>query len=140
KTLPCRRVTAISARPTPDCRGIPMKAAVLREVGRPLQIEDVQIDKPGPREVLIRTVAAGVCHSDLHFLQGDFPTPLPTVLGHEAAGVVEGGGTDVRTVKPGGHVITCLNAYCGHCALCLTGRLSLCVSDETSRDADQPPR
>lgn len=117
-----------------------MKAAVLREVGQPLQIEDVQIDKPGPREVLIRTVAAGVCHSDLHFLQGDFATALPTVLGHEAAGVVEAIGEDVRTVKPGDHVITCLNAYCGHCDYCLTGRLNLCVSDETSRDADQPAR
>src|SRR6185369_5526265 len=68
---------------------IAMKAAVLRELGQPLQIEEVQVDKPGPREVLIRTVAVGVCHSDLHFLQGAFATPLPTVLGHEAAGVVE---------------------------------------------------
>src|SRR6202008_4869479 len=109
KTLPCRRVTAISARPTPDCRGIPMKAAVMREVGKPLQIEDVQIDKPGPKEVLIRTAAAGVCHSDLHFLQGDFTTPLPTVLGHEAAGVVQAVGTDGRTGKPGDHVISCLS-------------------------------
>ncbi len=63
-----------------------MKAAVLREVGKPLEIEDVQIDKPGPHEVLIRTAAAGVCHSDLHFIQGDYPTALPTVLGHESAG------------------------------------------------------
>ena len=117
-----------------------MKAAVLRELGQPLQIEDVQVDKPGPREVLIRTVAVGVCHSDLHFLQGAFATPLPTVLGHEAAGVVEAVGAEVRTVKPGDHVITCLNAYCGHCDHCLTGRLNLCVSDETSREADQPPR
>ena len=117
-----------------------MKAAVLREVGQPLQIEDVQIDRPGPREVLIRTVAAGVCHSDLHFAEGAFPTPLPTVLGHEAAGVVEAVGAEVRTVKPGDHVITCLNAYCGHCNYCLTGRLNLCVSDETSRAADRPSR
>ena len=75
-----------------------MKAAVLREAGRPLEIEEVQVDKPGPREVLIRTAAAGVCRSDLHFLEGAFPTPLPTVLGHEAAGVVEAVGADVRTV------------------------------------------
>ena len=66
-----------------------MKAAVLREVGKPLQIEDVQISKPGPHEVLIRTVAAGVCHSDLHFLEGSYPHPMPVVLGHESAGVVE---------------------------------------------------
>ncbi|MDB5445126.1 MAG: adhI [Phenylobacterium sp.] len=117
-----------------------MKAAVLREVGKPLQIEDVQIDKPGPHEVLIRTVAAGVCHSDLHFIEGSYQTPLPTVLGHESAGVVEAVGSEVRTVKPGDHVITCLNAYCGHCEFCLTGHLNLCVSDETSRDAQEAPR
>ena len=66
-----------------------MKAAVLREVGKPLQIEDVQINKPGPHEVLIRTAAAGLCHSDLHFIQGSYPTALPAVLGHESAGIVE---------------------------------------------------
>ena len=58
-----------------------MKAAVLREVGKPLQIEQVQISKPGPHEVLIRTAAAGLCHSDLHFMQGSYPHPLPAVLG-----------------------------------------------------------
>ncbi len=117
-----------------------MKAAVLREVGRPLAIEDVQIGKPGPREVLIRTVAAGVCHSDLHFIEGAYPHPLPAVLGHESAGVVEAVGADVRTVKVGDHVITCLSAYCGHCDQCLTGRMALCVSPETRRDDDAPPR
>jgi len=117
-----------------------MKAAVLREVGKPLQIEDIQIDKPGPHEVLIRTVAAGLCHSDLHFMEGSYPLPLPSVLGHESAGVVEAVGSEVRTVKPGDHVITCLSAYCGHCEHCLTGHLNLCVSEETSRDADEPAR
>ena len=76
-----------------------MKAAVLREVGKPLQIEDVQINKPGPHEVLIRTKAAGLCHSDLHFMLGSYPTVLPTVLGHESAGIVEQVGSEVRTVK-----------------------------------------
>ena len=75
-----------------------MKAAVLREVGKPLQIEDVQINKPGPREVLIRTKAAGLCHSDLHFMEGSYPHPLPAVLGHESAGVVEAVGSEVRIV------------------------------------------
>ena len=65
-----------------------MKAAVLREVGKPLEIEDVDISKPGSREVLIRTAAAGVCHSDLHFVDGLYPTRMPIVLGHESAGVV----------------------------------------------------
>ncbi|MDZ4372992.1 MAG: alcohol dehydrogenase catalytic domain-containing protein, partial [Phenylobacterium sp.] len=117
-----------------------MKAAVLREVGKPLQIEDVQINKPGPHEVLIRTVAAGLCHSDLHFMEGSYPHPLPAVLGHESAGIVEQVGSEVRTVKVGDHVITCLSAYCGHCESCLTGHLSLCVSPETKRGADEEPR
>jgi S-(hydroxymethyl)glutathione dehydrogenase/alcohol dehydrogenase len=117
-----------------------MKAAVLREVGQPLQIEDVQIGKPGPHEVLVRTAAAGVCHSDLHFIEGAYPHPLPAVLGHESAGVVEAVGSDVRTVKPGDHVITCLSAFCGHCEFCLGGRMSLCLSPETRRGPDEAPR
>src|SRR3954471_13034529 len=117
-----------------------MKAAVLREVGQPLQIEQVQISKPGPHEVLIRTVAAGVCHSDLHFIEGSYPTQLPIVLGHESAGIVEQVGSEVRTVKPGDHVITCLSAFCGHCEFCLGGRMSLCVSPETKRAPDEEPR
>jgi len=120
--------------------GATMKAAVLREVGKPLLIEDVQIDKPGPHEVLIRTAAAGVCHSDLHFMEGAFPTPLPAVVGHESAGVVEAVGSEVRTVKPGDHVITCISAYCGHCEYCLGGRLNLCMSPETRRGGDEKPR
>ncbi|MFM8939959.1 MAG: Zn-dependent alcohol dehydrogenase [Phenylobacterium sp.] len=117
-----------------------MKAAVLREVGKPLQIEDVQINTPGPREVLVRTKAAGLCHSDLHFMEGSYPHPLPAVLGHESAGIVEAVGSEVRTVKPGDHFITCLSAYCGHCESCLTGRLSLCVSPETKRESGDEPR
>ena len=117
-----------------------MKAAVLREVRQPLQIEDVQIHKPGPHEVLVRTAAAGVCHSDLHFIEGLYPHPLPAVLGHESAGVVEQVGSEVRTVKPGDHVITCLSAFCGHCEHCLTGHMSLCVNPETKRNPDEEPR
>lgn len=117
-----------------------MKAAVLREVGKPLSIEQVAIGKPGPHEVLIRTVAAGVCHSDLHFVEGSYTHPLPAVLGHESAGVVEAIGSEVRTVKVGDHVITCLSAFCGHCEHCLTGRMSLCVSPDTKRPKDAEPR
>lgn len=117
-----------------------MKAAVLREVGKPLEIETVAIGKPGPREVLIRTKAAGVCHSDLHFIEGSYSHPLPAVLGHESAGVVEAVGDEVRTVKVGDHVITCLNPYCGHCEVCLTGHMNLCVSPETKRPKDAEPR
>ena len=68
-----------------------MKAAVLHEVNTPLVIEDVPVSKPKSREVLVRTAACGVCHSDLHYIEGKYAAPLPTVLGHEAAGVVEAG-------------------------------------------------
>ena len=117
-----------------------MKAAVLRETKKPLVIENVQINKPGPREVLIRTVAAGVCHSDLHFAEGLYPYPLPAVIGHESAGIVEQVGSEVRSVKPGDHVITCLSAFCGRCEHCITGHLSLCVSPDTKREAGDEPR
>ncbi len=117
-----------------------MKAAMLREVGKPLIIEDVQVSKPAPREVLIRTSAAGVCHSDLHFVEGSYPYMLPTVLGHESAGIVEQVGSDVRYVKKGDHVITCLSAFCGECRYCLTGRMSLCQSPDVQRAPGDAPR
>jgi len=117
-----------------------MKAAVLREQRKPLVIEDVKISKPGPHEVLIRTVAAGVCHSDLHFQDGSYPAQVPSVLGHESAGIVEMVGSEVRTVKAGDHVITCLSAFCGHCEDCLTGHMSLCSTGETRRGKGEEPR
>ncbi|MCB1684494.1 MAG: Zn-dependent alcohol dehydrogenase, partial [Pseudomonadales bacterium] len=117
-----------------------MKAAVLREVNKPLVIENIQHGDPGPREVLVRTVAAGVCHSDLHFQNGAYPYPLPAVLGHESAGVVEAVGSMVTYVKPGDRVITCLSAFCGHCEHCLTGHMSLCQEPELQRPPDQPTR
>src|SRR5712672_241972 len=104
-----------------------MKAAVLHEVNKPLVIEDVSLQKPGPREVLIRTTVAGLCHSDLHFMEGLYPHPLPAVLGHESAGVVEQVGSDVTYVKPGDHVVTCLSVFCGTCDNCSTGRPVLCT-------------
>ena len=117
-----------------------MKAAVLREVNKPLEIEDIAHGDPGPREVLVRTVAAGVCHSDLHFQNGSYPYPLPSVLGHESAGVVEAVGSAVTYVKPGDHVITCLSAFCGHCEQCITGHMSLCQEPELQRPPEQPAR
>ncbi|MFN5714568.1 MAG: alcohol dehydrogenase catalytic domain-containing protein, partial [Bradyrhizobium sp.] len=104
-----------------------MKAAVLHEVNQPLVIEDVSVPNPGPREVLIRTAVAGLCHSDLHFMEGLYPHPLPAVLGHESAGVVEKVGSDVNYVKPGDHVVTCLSVFCGTCDNCTTGRTVLCT-------------
>jgi len=117
-----------------------MKAAVFREVNVPMEVENVDISKPGPREVLIRTAAAGVCHSDLHFFNGTYPGMTPMVLGHESAGVVEAVGSDVHYVKPGDHVITCLSVFCGHCEYCLSGHMSLCQEPETRRGPEQEPR
>jgi S-(hydroxymethyl)glutathione dehydrogenase/alcohol dehydrogenase len=107
-----------------------MKAAVLYEVNKPLVIEEVSINKPGPREVLIRTKVAGLCHSDLHFMEGLYPYPMPVILGHESSGVVEQVGSDVTYVKPGDHVVTCLSVFCGTCDMCTTGRPVLCTGTD----------
>ena len=117
-----------------------MKAAVLIEAGKPLQIEQINISNPGPHEVLIRTAACGLCHSDLHFIEGTYPHPLPAIPGHEAAGIVEAVGSEVRTVKVGDAVVTCLSAFCGHCEYCVTGRMSLCLGGETRRRPGEAPR
>ena len=117
-----------------------MRAAVLRAINEPLEIEDIEIAKPGPHEVLIRTAAAGICHSDLHFHNGSYLYPMPAVLGHESAGIIEEVGSEVKYVEKGDHVITCLSVFCGHCAYCLSGRPSLCTKVETRRAPDQPPR
>ena len=117
-----------------------MKAAVLREVDKPLEIEEVHVDDPGPREVLIRTGATGVCRSDLHFIEGKYRINMPAVLGHEAAGTVEAVGSQVNYVKPGDTVITCLSVFCGHCDRCLSGRPNLCHREDVVRATGEPPR
>ncbi len=117
-----------------------MKAAVLIEAGKPLQIEEVVISKPGPHEVLIRTAACGLCHSDLHFIEGQYPHAMPAIPGHEAAGIVEAIGSEVRTVNVGDAVITCLSAFCGHCEYCVSGRMSLCLGGDTRRKPGEPSR
>jgi S-(hydroxymethyl)glutathione dehydrogenase/alcohol dehydrogenase len=119
-----------------------MKAAVLNSVPGRLDIEDIEIGEPGPREVLVRTAAAGVCHSDLHFMEGKYPFPCPAVLGHESAGIVEAVGSMVHYVAPGDHVITCLSAFCGHCSQCTDGHLTLCENKRTElvRQPGEPPR
>ncbi len=117
-----------------------MKAAVMRAIGAPLGVEEIRIDAPGPREVLVRTAAVGVCHSDLHILEGSLPQALPTVLGHEPAGMVERVGSEVRHVAPGDHVIGCLSVFCGTCEYCGAGRPNLCEGAGTTRPPDAPPR
>ena len=117
-----------------------MKAAIFNGPGKPLEIEEISIGDPGPREVRIRTAYAGLCHSDLHFLEGSFPFATPAVLGHESAGVVEEVGSEVEYVKPGDHVITCLSAFCGYCDHCLSGYPNRCGGRATDRRAGEPPR
>ncbi len=117
-----------------------MRAAVLSKISEPLEILDVDVDRPGPHEVLVRTVASGLCHSDLHFMEGLYTTDIPAVLGHEAAGVVEAVGDAVADFRPGDHVISCLSVFCGHCPYCLSGRPVLCDAPERDRGSDQPPR
>ncbi|HEY3832038.1 MAG TPA: Zn-dependent alcohol dehydrogenase [Acidimicrobiia bacterium] len=115
-----------------------MKAAMLETVPGELVIDDVQFANPGPREVLVRTVAAGLCHSDLHFMEGLYPSAVPTVLGHESAGVVEAVGNEVRYVAPGDHVITCVSGFCGACSYCLSGRPNLCTKQAILPDPTTP--
>jgi alcohol dehydrogenase len=111
-----------------------MRAAVLREIGRrgpyaetrPLGIEDVELDPPGEGEVLVRIRAAGLCHSDLSVIDGNRPRPMPMVLGHEAAGVVEEVGYGVTSLARGDHVVASFVPSCGHCIPCATGRPALC--------------
>lgn len=117
-----------------------MKAAVLREYGRPMEIEDVAIAKPKGQEVLIRVAASGLCHSDLHILDAMFPLPLPAVLGHEVAGIVEQVGEDVRRIKPGDHVVVCLTFHCGQCEQCETGHSNRCDTPGAMREQGDTPR
>ena len=117
-----------------------MKAAVLTTAQVPLTIEDLTVGDCQAHEVRIRTAACGVCRSDLHFVDGAYPHAMPCVPGHEAAGIVEAIGSEVRTVKVGDAVVTCLSAYCGQCDFCVTGRLSLCLGADTRRAKRAAPR
>lgn len=116
-----------------------MKAAVFRAAHQPVSIEDVDIDGPREHEVLVRVAASGVCHSDLHFLEGVLQAPAPFVLGHEGAGVVEAVGPGVDSFAAGDHVVACLSTFCGQCERCLEGRPNLC-EQKPDRNPTLPPR
>jgi S-(hydroxymethyl)glutathione dehydrogenase / alcohol dehydrogenase len=103
-----------------------VRAAVLREPGRPVEIREVELAGPQRGEVLVRIAASGVCASDLHVVDGELPEPLPLVPGHEASGVVVDAGPGVERVKPGDHVVLALMPSCGDCDACRRGRASLC--------------
>jgi alcohol dehydrogenase len=110
------------------------RAAVLRRAGlaapyaesKPLVIEEVTLDAPGAGEVLVRIAAAGLCHSDLSVVNGDRPRPLPMVIGHEAAGIVEELGAAVTDLARGDHVVMVFVPSCGACVPCMSGRPALC--------------
>ncbi|MBI3961575.1 MAG: Zn-dependent alcohol dehydrogenase [Deinococcus sp.] len=103
-----------------------MKAAVCYQPGQPLRLEELELEPPQQREVQVRLGAAGVCHSDLHVLDGTLPAPLPAVLGHEGAGIVTAVGEGVHTVHPGDHVVLLWRSSCGQCAYCAGGQPALC--------------
>lgn len=120
-----------------------IKAAVLHELGReqpfsssrPFLIEDVELDPPGEGEVRIRVVATNICHSDLLVVDGTRQRPLPVVIGHEAAGVVEELGAGVQDLRPGDHVVTVFAGGCGRCRQCRAGRTNICQDGMTNRSA-----
>ena len=115
-----------------------MQAAVLNAAQTPLEMLDLTIDEPGAGEALVRVVSAGVCHSDLHFIEGTYPGQYPMVLGHEVAGIVEELGPGVTNVAKGDRVIMGFVQPCGHCSYCDSGRPNLCSTRTTARGRDEP--
>jgi len=105
-----------------------MKAAVLYEQRKPLVVDDIEIQDPKDGEVMVKMAAAGICHSDLHFMEGLWPAPVPMVMGHEGAGIVEKVGPGVTSVAPGDHVVTSWVSPCGTCMTCMMSKPWLCVS------------
>ncbi|RKS77472.1 S-(hydroxymethyl)glutathione dehydrogenase/alcohol dehydrogenase [Motilibacter peucedani] len=102
-----------------------MRAAVLRSPGTPVQVEDVELADPHEGELRVRVEAAGVCHTELHYMSGDIPCPLPVVLGHEGVGVVEE--SRAPDVSVGDRVVFTWRPRCGQCEYCVTGRPVMCV-------------
>ncbi len=120
------------------------KAAVLWETNQPWSVEEIELDPPGPGEVLVKLAASGMCHSDEHLVTGDLPFALPIIGGHEGAGVVQEVGSGVSWLAPGDHVVFGFIPSCGRCPSCSTGHQNLCdlgalmglglqISDGTSR-------
>jgi S-(hydroxymethyl)glutathione dehydrogenase/alcohol dehydrogenase len=124
-----------------SCEEVVMKAAVCYEFGKPLVVEEIDIDPPQRGEVKVRLVTTAVCHSDIHDIRGDFGGELPFVPGHESAGYVEEVGEGVTSVKPGDPVVASLLSSCGKCFYCVTGRPHMCEAqwplDKDSRLRDK---
>jgi Zn-dependent alcohol dehydrogenase len=103
------------------------KAVVVREVGKPVVVEQIEVAEPRYGEVTVRMAACGVCHSDLSATNGTLTYPLPLVLGHEGAGIIVAIGEGVDQYAVGDHVVSSFVSMCGHCHYCQTGRPQLCV-------------
>ncbi|MFE3998250.1 NDMA-dependent alcohol dehydrogenase [Nocardioides sp. YIM B13467] len=114
------------------------KAAVVYQTGKPIEIEELELDKPREGEVLIRYTYAGLCHSDVHIAHGDLEARLPMVLGHEGAGVIEEVGPGVTRVKPGDHVVCSFIPSCGTCRYCANGQQSICDMGATILEGSLP--
>jgi S-(hydroxymethyl)glutathione dehydrogenase/alcohol dehydrogenase len=112
-----------------------VKAAVYHGGGAPVAIEDVRVKEPGTGEVRVALKAAGLCHSDVSVLDGTIPYPVPVVLGHEGAGVVESIGPGVTSVKPGDTVILSTLAHCGRCVACEAARPTQCRNAPSPKDS-----
>jgi S-(hydroxymethyl)glutathione dehydrogenase/alcohol dehydrogenase len=112
----------------------------MRANNAPLEIEDLEIDDPAPGEVLVKTAASGICHSDLTVIEGGLPMPPPCVLGHEPAGIVEAVGEGVTDFSPGDHVIGCITSWCGVCKFCTGGRPYLCPTQFAGRSGELKSR
>ncbi|GAA1468950.1 zinc-binding dehydrogenase [Microbacterium thalassium] len=117
---------------------IPVSAAVLRAPGEPLSIETLHLDEPRHGEVMVRTVAAGLCHSDLHYLTGSLDISLPAVLGHEVSGVVEQCGPGVDRVRVGDRVVVTITPSCGQCPECVSGAPTRCSRVGERRRRSEP--
>ena len=112
-----------------------MKAAVFYSSSKPIAVEQVEVRDPGPGEVRIKIMAAGLCHSDLSVIDGTIPYPVPVVLGHEGAGVIDAVGVGVRSVKEGDTVIVSTLSHCGRCAKCDAGHPTECKNAPSPKDA-----
>jgi alcohol dehydrogenase len=99
---------------------------------QPLSVEEVSLSGPGPGEVLVEVVAAGLCHSDLSVINGSRPRPMPMIIGHEASGIVREAGQGVTDLKTGDHVVFSFVPMCGHCLPCSEGRPALCEPGATA--------
>ncbi|MBC7630377.1 Zn-dependent alcohol dehydrogenase [Aeromicrobium sp.] len=118
-----------------------MKASVVNGVGRGFTVQDLVIGEPRGFEVLVDVRASGLCHSDLHLAEVDYGLPMPTVLGHEVAGVVLAVGPAVTAARVGDHVVACLVKFCGRCIECTSGHTFACSTpNSTLRSASEPPR